>query len=651
MATKKTSAKTKKKTAKKKAPKSRERFAAYPYAEALQIQYEPVRDESGKIQYEMRFDKELKKEVPRLDSKFKKIPVADTNKPILNKSKEPTLKKAKKGGQLPWGFVVIDTGVQKVWTERGKPVTYNACRRRRGSSFEREPVWIREDELQDDRCLEVVFVDIGQGDGCFLVTPENKRMVIDAGINENMRHYLNWRHGTDKETTFEAAIISHPDADHYKGFIPLFQRDNFYFETLYTNGLMERYIPKKSTSKSIKHCEVGPIETIDGVPVVTDLVTNKKELQAFLKKHELWANKLSNREGTKEKKRRGKQFPTMINEAFEGWKLVQKRPRNGKPHEVEFRDKTFGDYRMLSVDDEWMPGYEPKDGRDLTIQVLGPITQKLPNGRKGLKWLKSNISKTKNGHSVVLRLQYKNVSMMLGGDLNIPAEHGLLEHHTGMKSPPEELQKDAFLEAARKVFQVDIAKSCHHGSSDFTHWFLQALNPIATVISSGDRESHSHPRCDTLGAIGSYSRKNPRPLIFSTELARSSEDEHQKPWELQEKISNQVDDILELKSDLDSKTRELEAKDEVSQKDEAEVAKIETKFLEKRAKLKSDLKQDIPRSVAVFGAIHVVTDGVKVIIYQKLETKSSSGEYDIYCLEPSGKDGTGPLVYQTDHHD
>ncbi|MCB9514343.1 MAG: hypothetical protein H6694_08530, partial [Candidatus Latescibacteria bacterium] len=69
-------------------------------------------------------------------------------------------------------------------------------------------------------------------------------------------------------------------------------------------------------------------------------------------------------------------------------------------------------------------------------------------------------------------------------------------------------------------FQVDVAKSCHHGSADFTVDFMRRVNPFATVISSGDNESYSHPRADALGCAGRYSRGS-RPKVFSTELARS----------------------------------------------------------------------------------------------------------------------------------
>jgi len=65
-----------------------------------------------------------------------------------------------------------------------------------------------------------------------------------------------------------------------------------------------------------------------------------------------------------------------------------------------------------------------------------------------------------------------------------------------------------------------VAKACHHGSSEFTEDFLQAVCPSLTVISSGDQQNYGHPQPDAVGAIGKYSAGT-RPLLFSTELARS----------------------------------------------------------------------------------------------------------------------------------
>jgi hypothetical protein len=110
----------------------------------------------------------------------------------------------------------------------------------------------------------------------------------------------------------------------------------------------------------------------------------------------------------------------------------------------------------------------------------------------------------------VLKINYGSTSLLFGGDLNTDAENHLLAHFND--SNP---------------FQVDIAKSCHHGASEFTTDFMAKINPLATVISSGDNESYSHPRADAIGCAGKYTRSD-RPLVFSTELARSSNVETDK---------------------------------------------------------------------------------------------------------------------------
>ena len=92
---------------------------------------------------------------------------------------------------------------------------------------------------------------------------------------------------------------------------------------------------------------------------------------------------------------------------------------------------------------------------------------------------------------------------MLGGDLNIPAQQHLMRHY-GDDNP----------------FRVDVAKACHHGSSDFHVDFLKKTLPQANVFSSGDNKSFDHPMADAVGAIGRHTRGS-HPLLFSTELARA----------------------------------------------------------------------------------------------------------------------------------
>jgi beta-lactamase superfamily II metal-dependent hydrolase len=41
--------------------------------------------------------------------------------------------------------------------------------------------WIHKKDLQENRLLELDFVDIGQGDSCLVSTPEERRFLVDAG--------------------------------------------------------------------------------------------------------------------------------------------------------------------------------------------------------------------------------------------------------------------------------------------------------------------------------------------------------------------------------------------------------------------------------------------------------------------------------------
>lgn len=430
--------------------------------------------------------------------------------------------------------------------------------------------WVREKEIQKDRLLEVIFVDIGQGDGSLVVTPDDKHILIDAGEGDNFIRFLRWRYpkfATRRD--FEAMVISHPDADHYAGFKGLFKEENLnvFIGTIYHNGIIERAGAKADS--------LGPRDA--SKKFLTDVVKDKARLQHLLS------------DATVSK---GKAYPTMLKEALDSGRV--------------------GDVRMLCEEDKHMPGYGPD--QKVSIEVLGPVIEPDAAGKPRLRWFgsSSEIGPTKNGHSVVLRLRYGNVKMLLGGDLNIPSEKLLLEHHTKMPIPPtNEEDRRLVVEAARKVFQADVAKSCHHGSGDFSELFLDAVNPIATVISSGDNEPHAHPRADSLGTIGKFSR-GARPLIFGTELSRSANEVIKNPSKVQEDFRKAQRKIDEAKTDEAAKEKALEA-------------------FEK-------LVKTIQRSIATYGAVNVRTDGRSVVIAYKLETSTRKDKlWDIYKIEPEGE--------------
>ena len=78
---------------------------------------------------------------------------------------------------------------------------------------------IKKTDYQEERILEMVFLDVGQGDGCILTIPQigskEKIMIIDAGLGGNMKGYLNYRfRDFKKKFAFHAVIVTHPDSDH-----------------------------------------------------------------------------------------------------------------------------------------------------------------------------------------------------------------------------------------------------------------------------------------------------------------------------------------------------------------------------------------------------------------------------------------------------
>jgi hypothetical protein len=162
----------------------------------------------------------------------------------------------------------------------------------------------------------------------------------------------------------------------------------------------------------------------------------------------------------------------------------------------------------LSLADGWLPGYAPAAGA-AAIRVLGPVLEPLAGGGSGVRWLGSE-SVTRNGHSVVLRVDYGKARVLLTGDLNTASQRLLLSVH------------------AAEEFNADVSKGCHHGSDDIDLRFVRAMAARATVISSGDNEDYAHPRPRVLGASARYGRESRDadgapmpPLLYSTELARS----------------------------------------------------------------------------------------------------------------------------------
>jgi hypothetical protein len=295
----------------------------------------------------------------------------------------------------------------------------------------------------------------------------------------------------------------------------------------------------------------------------------------------------------------GKKYPTMLKRALDAGK--------------------FTNFKMLSVDDGFVPGFAP-GVNDVELELLGPIPEDA-GGTKGLRWF-GDVGKTKNGHSVVVRVRYRGITIFAGGDLNTGSEGLLLKHHAGAATLPKtEAERLALVAAARPKLSADFAKACHHGSGDVSPAFMTAVNPLGTIISSGDDEAFSHPRADTLGVLGKASRGE-RPGIFCTELARSAPERIKHPRVLQAELD-------ELVAALKKKLTPAQEK-----KVNASIA---------------NLKRNLERSVAVFGAINLRTDGTRAVVAQKIERpRSPKSAWDIYKFDRTTAGGELTFVSKQD---
>src|SRR5688572_26351269 len=75
-----------------------------------------------------------------------------------------------------------------------------------------ESFFIRTEHVVATRPVELIFVDVGQGDGCLFVSAETgaaeRIMIVDAGEADNMFQLLEWRFGKFRnDFSFHAAIV------------------------------------------------------------------------------------------------------------------------------------------------------------------------------------------------------------------------------------------------------------------------------------------------------------------------------------------------------------------------------------------------------------------------------------------------------------
>ena len=238
--------------------------------------------------------------------------------------------------------------------------------------------------------LEINFIDVGQGDACFIITPKNKTILVDGGGSTSTTFDI----GEDTLLPYildkgyvkiDYVFISHFDQDHVGGILSI-----------------------------LENLKVGKI-----------YITKQGE----------------------------------SNENYEKFfKIIKQKKLNVQILEA-------GDKVMID---------------SLTFDILWPIEQKISE----------NIL---NNNAMVMKLKYKNFSMLFTGDIEKVAEKALLDTY-----------KDNL-----EVLKTTILKVAHHGSKTSTiQEFLEEVKPKIALIGVGENNMFGHPNSEVLERLESFRCEN-----------------------------------------------------------------------------------------------------------------------------------------------
>ena len=237
-----------------------------------------------------------------------------------------------------------------------------------------------------NRNLEINFIDVGQGDACFIITPKNKTILVDGGGSTSTTFDI----GKDTLLPYildkgyvkiDYVFISHFDQDHVGGILSI-------LENLKVGKI---YITKQGESSE-----------------------NYKKFFEIIKQKKL------------------------------------------KVQILEAGDRVVID--------------------SLSFDILWPIEQKISE----------NIL---NNNAMVMKLKYKNFSMLFTGDIEEVAEKAILDTY-----------KDNL-----EVLKATVLKVAHHGSKTSTiQEFLEKVNPKIALIGVGENNMFGHPNSGVLERLESF---------------------------------------------------------------------------------------------------------------------------------------------------
>jgi beta-lactamase superfamily II metal-dependent hydrolase len=326
-----------------------------------------------------------------------------------------------------------------------------------------------------ERPLGVTFVDAREGDATLIRTPAGRHLLIDGAEKSFVAQLLRsvFTATADSRLVLDALVVSHGDGDHFAGLVALADarspaepsnRMEVRASRVYHNGLVKR--PEKREGRRLRETErFGAAPEHEGECYVTELFDDPRAARIVSKDFARWKAALGS--------------------------LVT-------PNGAVLRRLRAGDH----------DAFDFLLGEGIGVLVLGPIEERV-SGRPALRFLRNgdgvpSALHTINRHSVILKLSYGNVRMLLGGDLGADGAQRVLDW-TASHHPPVALESE--------IFRVP-----HHGAAGLLPAFFQAVAPVVSIVSACEESpsnARAQPRADLMAALRQFSRSD-TAAIFST---------------------------------------------------------------------------------------------------------------------------------------
>lgn len=298
--------------------------------------------------------------------------------------------------------------------------------------------WVNKSDLGGKSLLEFYFIDVGQGDGILIKTPNFRHIMIDGGngrekqdTKKNAADFVDWKFCKDygiKSIELDAMLASHCDYDHYGGLSDLLDVTK-----------IDQLDAKTITVNNFYHAGLSHWDDNgkDSLGTHTDKGSNSYWTQLLEER----ADAESATDGS-------------CVELYKAWKhfisqVIQAKDIAGSPTPISRLSHVTG----------YLPGYGPGISKEPSNKILGPVEFTIDGGPALRRFKNGDKSQNTNGVSLLLRIHFGKTRTILTGDLNQESQKALLKDYQGQTGE----------------FNCDDVKACHHGSDDISYSFLQQL--------------------------------------------------------------------------------------------------------------------------------------------------------------------------------